>query len=513
MPIGEAHKSGSSFTGLAEYILAQGIYKFQNSDKKPEIVFRNHLFSSTYLELGSEFRDIAKDNSRVTKPVMHLTVNFKETDHISNDTQKKFVRRIMDEMGVREDNHQFLVVKHNDKHPHYHIQVNRIGFDGKTLSDSNSKLRIGTACDKIEKEMGLDNYLQKTRAFVYDEEAKTYIKNINREINNGLTVVKTSRNRQVGIQEKKDYIQIETLKILDNHEVNSLEILQAELKKRSIGFQFSTNKKEQVSVSFEYDGLAVKGSQISLKGSLIKNQLLSNQKASNQLEKKLEHLELLKQIHPSFIKSIDQIVQSYNSGTIFNLKAIFDRNGISDNHDSNANHKGFVEAVRLIKQFDLECKEKLEKAKSQYTDDLRDYQRLQKTELKKGFLGILSSEQNRFNDDLKNRLNNSKKPVLEVVLEVEEIKNQIHQSILKSYSEVNSQKVIQYVLYSIDENIKIAINNSLKIEEKKRETANDMKNNKQSLTSDSKNPNDTKISQIRNENVEGTVRMKMRRKL
>lgn len=241
--------------------------------------------------------------------------------------------------------------------------------------------------------------------------------------------------------------------------------------------------------------------------------MLSNQKASNQLEKKLEHLELLKQMHPSFIKSIDQIVQSYNSGTIFNLKAIFDRNGISDNHDSNANHKGFVEAVRLIKQFDLECKEKLEKAKSQYTDDLRDYQRLQKTELKKGFLGILSSEQNRFNDDLKNRLNNSKKPVLEVVLEVEEIKNQIHQSILKSYSEVNSQKVIQYVLYSIDENIKIAINNSLKIEEKKRETANDMKNNKQSLTSDSKNPNDTKISQIRNENVEGTVRMKMRRKL
>ena len=99
------------------------------------------------------------------------------------------------------------------------------------------------------------------------------------------------------------------------------------------------------------------------------------------------------------------------------------------------------------------------------------------------------------------------------VLEVEEIKNQIHQSILKSYSEVNSQKVIQYVLYSIDENIKIAINNSLKIEEKKRETANDMKNNKQSLISDSKNPNDTKISQIRNENVEGTVRMKMRRKL
>jgi hypothetical protein len=29
------------------------------------------------------------------------------------------------------------------------VQINRIGFDGKTLSDSNQKLRIGTACDKI----------------------------------------------------------------------------------------------------------------------------------------------------------------------------------------------------------------------------------------------------------------------------------------------------------------------------------------------------------------------------
>ena len=165
MPIGEAHKSGGSFSGLAEYILAQGIYKNQNDDKKPEVVFKNHLYSSNYLELGAEFREVAKENKRVTKPVMHLTVNFKTTDNISNENQKKFVQKIMEEMGVKEDNHQFLVVKHNDKHPHYHCQINRIGFDGKTLSDSNSKLRIGTACDKIEKEMGLDNYLEATRIF------------------------------------------------------------------------------------------------------------------------------------------------------------------------------------------------------------------------------------------------------------------------------------------------------------------------------------------------------------
>jgi hypothetical protein len=43
-------KSGSSFNGLAEYILPVNLQNFK-IDKKPEIVFRNHLFSSTYLEL------------------------------------------------------------------------------------------------------------------------------------------------------------------------------------------------------------------------------------------------------------------------------------------------------------------------------------------------------------------------------------------------------------------------------------------------------------------------------
>ena len=511
MPIGEAHKSGSNFAGLAEYILAQGIYNPQNKDKKPEIVFRNHLFSSNYLELGSEFRYIAKDNSRVTKPVMHFTVNFKATDNISDDTQKKFVQKIMDEMGVREDNHQFLVVKHNDKHPHFHIQVNRIGFDGKTLTDSNSKLRIGTACDKIEKEMGLDNYLQQTRAFVYDQNFKGYKKNTNRNINKELTIVRTSRNRQIGIQEKKDYIQIETLKALDNPQINSLEVLQTELKKRNIGFQFSTNKIDQVAVSFEYSGLAVKGSQISLKGNLIKNQLLANKKASNQLDKKSEHLNLLKQTYPNLINCINQIAQLYNSGIVPNLKAIFDKNKIPYNYDSIGDYKDFNHEIGLIKQFNLECKEKLEKGKSQYADKLRDYQRLQKTELKKGFLGILNSEQKKFNDCLIIKQMNSKSPALEVGIDPNDIKKRIHESVLNLYREVNSKKVIKYVLYSIDESIKIAFKNSLKVEEKKHEIANEMKNDKQSLASVSKNANETIVSQDAMKDLGTRVRRGMRR--
>jgi hypothetical protein len=487
MPIGEAHKSGGSFTGLAEYILAQGIYKYQNDDKKPEVVFKNQVYSSNYLELGGEFREVSKYNKRVTKPVMHLTVNFKSADNISDENQKKFVRKIIDEMGVKENNHQFLVVKHNDKHPHYHIQINRVGFDGKTLSDSNSKLRIGTACDKVEKEMGLDNYLEATRAFVYDEETKTYKKNKNRNINKGLTVVKPSRNRQVGIQEKKDFIQIETLKALDNNNIDSLEMLQNVLKKRKILFKYSVNKKEQVAVSFQYNGLAVKGSKISLKGSLIKNQLLANQEVNKELENKKELMSLIGDAEPHLIKSVDQIRNQYNLGKTPELKAIFEKNEITYNEDGNLVYKDLILEDGLIKRILEEFNDKLEKAKVKHVIKLKEYKLLQQTEFKKGFLGILNEEQKKFNKTLKRAKEQTKPPLLEVAIKGVYYTNLVIDNIYKAYSEVKAKKVTKYVGYLIDESIDLTKNEGVKVDEKKKITFSTIKNELEKLNSIPKN--------------------------
>jgi len=475
MPIGEAIKSGGSFSGLAEYILAQGIYKCDNEIKKPEVIFRNHVYSSNYLELGAEFREVASENKRVTKPVMHLVVNFATSDNISIENQKKFVLKIMDEMGVKENNHQFLVVKHNDKHPHYHIQINKIGFDGKTLSDSNSKLRIGTACDKIEKEMGLDNYLHETRAFVYDAKTKTYKKNKDRKINKGLTVVKATRNRQVGIQKKKDFIQIETLKALDNHKVDSLEKLQGELKKRKISFKYSVNKKEQVAVSFQYSGLAVKGSKISLKGSLIKNQLLANKEVNKELENKKEVMSLIEDVEPHLIKSVNQIRSQYNLGNTPELKTIFEKNEITYNEDGNLIYKDLILDDGLIKRIVEEFNDKLEKAKVKHAIKLKEYKLLQQTEFKKGFLGFLNAEEKKFNATLKEAKEQTKQPSLEVGIKGVHYRNEVIDSVSKAYSEVKAKKVIRYVKYSVDESLDLTEKEVLKVDKKKKVTLSSLK--------------------------------------
>lgn len=464
MPIGEAHKSGSRFSGLCEYVLAQGIYDIQNELKKPEIVLHNYIYGEDYEEIAKQFKEQADENRKVKNPVMHLSVNFKTEDHISEKVQKEFVKRVLDEMGIKDDNHQYIAVRHNDKHPHFHIVVNRVGFDGKTLSDSHSKYRIGTACDKVEKEMGLDNYLEKSRVFIYDEATNSYKKNENREINKGKAIVKRTRNREAGVQEKKDYIQIQTIKALQNLKISSLEALQNELKKKSIEFQFIVNKKEQVAVSFKYDGLAVKGTQVSLKGSLIKKQLLSNKNASKIQNKKDGFLNTISETKAAFRNSINEMVNCYNSGKMPNLKEVFFKNGLKLDDDFTIKHNNWEVKIPDLQSFNEHCKMKLGNAKKEYENKLQAYESLQKTEFKKGFLGILTVEQKKYNEELKIKKENIAAPSLDVGISAETFLRDIQSKMEKIHKEIQAEKVDHEQAYIIDKSIDLEQRKELKEE-------------------------------------------------
>ena len=60
----------------------------------------------------------------------------------------------MDKMGLR--NTQFFIARHFDKdHPHVHIAFNRIGNDGRTISDRNERLRSTRICKELTLKYGL----------------------------------------------------------------------------------------------------------------------------------------------------------------------------------------------------------------------------------------------------------------------------------------------------------------------------------------------------------------------
>ena len=73
----------------------------------------------------------------------------------------------MSEACAREfgfDNNQYVTIHHKDTgHQHIHIIANRIGFDKRTVSDSNNFKRMANFCRKMELTYGLKQVLNPKR--------------------------------------------------------------------------------------------------------------------------------------------------------------------------------------------------------------------------------------------------------------------------------------------------------------------------------------------------------------
>lgn len=452
MPIGEAHKTGNSFTGIFEYILAQGNYKNENITKKPEIVLQNFSLESDYKSLGKEFRFQANENKKVIKPVMHLTLNFSEKDNIKNHVQLNFLKRLLKEMGVDKQNHQYLVVRHNDKHPHYHIIVNRVGLDGITLSDKNSKLRIGTAVDKIEKELGLDNYLEKTRKFVYDPTNEKGYKKNDKYISNE-NLIKTNRDKQVGIKEKKDFIQLKVLDILSNYKINSLKSLRNELAVHKIEFKYTVDSRDQVAVSFKYDKLSVKGSQIKLKGNLIRDKLEANKVYNVKRSNRDNRAEVLKDFSKNFKESINSIINQYNSNKIPNFKQVFANNGIEYNGKERFEYKKCAITVNNIEKFKNECDRQYNDALKQFEREKKKYIEINNAEYKMPILGVLLPSQKKYNEELRNLKFQNNRPELKINIKADSFENPVINFLNEESNKIRNEELNRESVYKIDESV------------------------------------------------------------
>jgi hypothetical protein len=67
------------------------------------------------------------------------------------------------------EKNQYLAIEHRDTaHQHLHIVANRVGFDGKTINDSNSYKRMAEFCRQTELKYGLKSVLS-PRRFLSEE--------------------------------------------------------------------------------------------------------------------------------------------------------------------------------------------------------------------------------------------------------------------------------------------------------------------------------------------------------
>jgi len=124
---------------------------------RAEILEYNRCFGDKQ-ELTEQFRDVAKLSRRVEKPVMHLSIRAAPGDQLTTEQWREIGQAAAKEFGL--DDHQFICVLHKDtKQPHIHVVGNRVGYDGKVASDSNSYARMAALCRRLEKEYDLKQVL------------------------------------------------------------------------------------------------------------------------------------------------------------------------------------------------------------------------------------------------------------------------------------------------------------------------------------------------------------------
>ncbi len=126
-------------------------------ENRAEVLEYNMCFGNIK-ELTRQFNDVRALKLNLSKPVMHISLSLDPEDVFTKEKLRQMGQDFAKEFSFEKN--QYLVIYHQDtKHPHLHIVANRIGFDGKTISDSNSYRKVAAICRKLELKYALRQVL------------------------------------------------------------------------------------------------------------------------------------------------------------------------------------------------------------------------------------------------------------------------------------------------------------------------------------------------------------------
>lgn len=151
---------GKSFRGCILYCL-NGKIQWPNQGQIMKNRAEFLLFNKCYgnqKELIQQFNEVRQLNTKLSKPVLHITLSLAPGEKLTNNKLMEICESCAKDFGF--ENNQFIAINHKDTdHQHLHIVANRIGFDKKTVSDSNNYKKIANFCRKIELQYELQQVL------------------------------------------------------------------------------------------------------------------------------------------------------------------------------------------------------------------------------------------------------------------------------------------------------------------------------------------------------------------
>ena len=154
---------GKSFRGCISYCLEDKklLQPELSMQKRAEVLYYNQCFGNIK-ELIEQFTDVRNLNQKQSKPVLHITLSMSPGEKLEKEILIDVVEQCAKTMGF--ERNQYLAIQHLDTaHQHLHIVVNRIGFDGRSVSDSNSYKKIAGFCRTMEHKYDLQQVLNPRR--------------------------------------------------------------------------------------------------------------------------------------------------------------------------------------------------------------------------------------------------------------------------------------------------------------------------------------------------------------
>ncbi len=151
---------GKSFRGCILYCLNDKIQEpnqEQVMKNRAELLLFNKCYGSQK-ELIHQFNEVRQLNTKLSRPVLHITLSLAPGENLDKNKMAEISEACAKDFGF--ENNQFIAINHTDtRHQHFHIIANRIGFDTKTVSDSNNYKKIANFCRETELKRNLQQVL------------------------------------------------------------------------------------------------------------------------------------------------------------------------------------------------------------------------------------------------------------------------------------------------------------------------------------------------------------------
>ena len=256
---------GTNFSGVVNYMLSK-------REDKVKVLQANGVRSSFPYDIACDFNLQASMRPSVQKPVCHTILSFSthDSERLTDATMVRIANEYLHKMGYGDT--QSLIVRHSDRQPpHLHICINRIGNDGKTISDHNEKYRSIKICRELTERYGLT-------------------------IREGKQEVNRSRLRG---EDKLRYEIFDTIKSILPQSQTWKDFV-AELEQQDITTRFKTKGNTNVvqGIIFEKDGCSFSGSKI--------DRSCSFSRLSAALGRKTHKQEQINQQNEPMVHSVDE---------------------------------------------------------------------------------------------------------------------------------------------------------------------------------------------------------------